>query len=86
MPYKAVVFDLYGTLVDNFSSQAYDQVQEQMAKTLNIPYPKFRQVMLETINDKSANHFLFFDRRSESWLTFFLKQAGLSANTCFYRT
>ncbi len=54
MPYKAVIFDLYGTLVDNFSSQAYDQVQEQMAKTLNIPYPKFRQVMLETINDKSS--------------------------------
>lgn len=54
MPYKAVVFDLYGTLVDNFSSQAYDQVQVQMAKVLNIPYPKFRQVMLETINDKSS--------------------------------
>ena len=48
MPYKAVIFDLYGTLVENFSSQAYDQVQEQMAKTLDIPYPKFRQVMLET--------------------------------------
>ena len=54
MPYKAIIFDLYGTLVDNFSSQAYDQVQEQMAKVLNIPYPKFRQVMLETINDKSS--------------------------------
>ena len=53
MPYKAVVFDLYGTLVENFSSQAYDQVQAQMAKALNIPYPKFRQVMLETINDRS---------------------------------
>ena len=54
MPYKAIIFDLYGTLVDNFSSQAYDQVQEQMAKALDIPYPKFRQVMLETINDKSS--------------------------------
>ncbi len=54
MPYKAVIFDLYGTLVDNFSSQAYDQVQVQMAKALDIPYPKFRQRMLETINDKSS--------------------------------
>ena len=54
MSYKAAIFDLYGTLVENFSSQAYDQVQEQMAKALNIPYPKFRQVMLETINDKSS--------------------------------
>ena len=55
MPYKAIIFDLYGTLVDNFSSQAYDQVQEQMATILNIPYPKFRQAMLETINDKSSD-------------------------------
>ncbi len=55
MPYKAIIFDLYGTLVDNFSSQAYDKIQEQMAKVLNIPYPKFRQVMLETINDKSSD-------------------------------
>ena len=55
MLYKAVVFDLYGTLVENFSSQAYDQVQEQMAKILDIPYPKFRQLMLETINDKSSD-------------------------------
>ena len=54
MSYKAIIFDLYGTLVENFSSQAYDQVQEQMAKTLDIPYLKFRQVMLETINDKSS--------------------------------
>ena len=54
MPYKAIIFDLYGTLVENFSSHAYDQVQEQMAKTLDIPYPKFRRVMLETINDKSS--------------------------------
>ena len=54
MSYKAIIFDLYGTLVENFSSQAYNQVQEQMAKTLDIPYAKFRQVMLETMNDKSA--------------------------------
>ena len=55
MPYKAVIFDLFGTLVENFSSQAYDQVQVQMAKILDIPYPKFQQVMLATINDTSSD-------------------------------
>lgn len=55
MPYRAIIFDLFGTLVENFSSQAYDQVQAQMAKSLDIAYPKFRQVMLETINDKSSD-------------------------------
>ena len=53
MPYKAVVFDLYGTLVDNFSSQAYDQIQEQMAEILNVPYPKFWQTMGETFKDRT---------------------------------
>lgn len=43
MPYKAIVFDLYGTLVGNFSRQAYDEIQEQMAKVLDVPYPKFWQ-------------------------------------------
>ena len=53
MPYKAAIFDLYGTLVGNFSRQAYDQVQKQMAKILGVPYPKFWQTMGETINDRA---------------------------------
>ena len=53
MPYKAVIFDLYGTLVGNFSRQAYDKVQKKMAKILGVPYPKFWQVMGETLYDRS---------------------------------
>ena len=53
MSYKAVIFDLYGTLVGNYSRQAYDQVQEQMAKILNVPYPKFWQTMGETFKDRA---------------------------------
>ena len=53
MPYKAIIFDLYGTLVGNFSRQAYDKVQEQMAIIIGVPAPKFWQTMAETINDRS---------------------------------
>ena len=53
MPYKAIVFDLYGTLVGNFSRQAYDNVLKQMAKILGVPYPKFWQTMGETINNRT---------------------------------
>lgn len=53
MPYKAIIFDLYGTLVCNFSRQGYDQVQVKMAEILRVPYPKFWQVMGETIDDRS---------------------------------
>ena len=53
MPYKAIIFDLYGTLVGNFSRQAYDKVQEQIAIIIGVPFPKFWQTMAETINDRS---------------------------------
>lgn len=56
MPYKAIVFDLYGTLVGNFSRKKYDQVQEQMAKVLNVPYQKFWQTKAETVKDRSLGH------------------------------
>ena len=56
MPYKAVIFDLYGTLVGNFSRQAYDQVQVQMAKILDVPYPKFWQTMGETLKDRTLGN------------------------------
>ena len=56
MPYKAIIFDLYGTLVGNFSLQAYNKVQEEMAKILGVPYPKFWQAMGETIKDRSLGN------------------------------
>ena len=56
MPYKAVIFDLYGTLVENFSLKAYNKVQEEMAKILGVPYPKFWQAMGETIKDRSLGN------------------------------
>ena len=57
MPCKAVIFDLYGTLVGNFSRKAYDQVQVQMAEILSVPYPKFWQTMGETLKDRTlGNH------------------------------
>ena len=53
MSYEAIIFDLYGTLVGNFSRQAYDQVQAQMAKILDVPYPNFWHTMGETFRDRS---------------------------------
>jgi hypothetical protein len=42
MAYRAVVFDLFGTLVGNFSVQEYDRVLMRMADALSTPYPEFR--------------------------------------------
>ena len=56
MPYKAVIFDLYGTLVGNFSLKVYNKVQEEMAKILSVSYLKFWQAMGETIKDRSLGN------------------------------
>ncbi len=55
MFYKAIIFDLYGTLVGNYSRQAYDTTQEQMAEILNVPYPKFWQTMGATFKDRTLS-------------------------------
>ena len=54
--YKAIIFDLYGTLVGNFSRQAYDQVQEQMANVIDVPFTKYWQIKAETIKDRSLGN------------------------------
>lgn len=56
MSYKAIIFDLYGTLVGNFSRKVYDQVQVEMAKILGVPYQKFWQIKAETIKDRSLGN------------------------------
>ena len=59
MSYKAIIFDLYGTLVGVFSRKVYDEVQVQIAKVLNVPYPKFWQTIGETLKDRSLGERTF---------------------------
>jgi len=42
--YKAVVFDLFGTLVSTFSSSMHDIVLENMAKMLDVPNDAFAKL------------------------------------------
>jgi len=41
MKYKAVIFDLFGTLVDNFTSSEYSKVLVDMSAALNAPADNF---------------------------------------------
>ena len=76
MPYKAVTFDLYGTLVGNFSRQAYDKVQEEMAKILGVSYRQFWQIMGETLNDRSLGR----NRSSEENMIEVCRRLGVKAD------
>ncbi|RKU29487.1 hypothetical protein C6497_06145 [Candidatus Poribacteria bacterium] len=53
MQYKAIIFDLYGTLVPIFSRKIYDSVLVNIAEILDVPYQTFWKIKAETINDRS---------------------------------
>ena len=53
MRYAAVIFDLFGTLVDNYPYEEYQGVLGQMASVLTISFDAFRRVWSETANERS---------------------------------
>ena len=48
MKFKAVIFDLFGTLVDNFTTSEYQQVLAEMSKVLKAPPEGFSRLWRET--------------------------------------
>ncbi|MFC1900711.1 HAD family hydrolase [Chloroflexota bacterium] len=56
MKYEAVIFDLFGTLVDVFSVSEYDDVLKNIASALRVPYDNFRPVWDETARDRSLGN------------------------------
>ena len=52
--YLAVVFDLFGTLVGNFSSQGYNNALVQMASALSLPSDNFRQVWFTRSRERNT--------------------------------
>ena len=54
MKYRAVIFDLFGTLVENFTVSEYERVLAQMAAILNAPPAEFRQAWLDTFQGRTT--------------------------------
>jgi putative hydrolase of the HAD superfamily len=52
--YKAVIFDLFGTLVDNFTRSEYERVIAEMASIVNAPQDKFLQVWLDAFYERTT--------------------------------
>jgi len=57
MKYTAVIFDLFGTLVDNFSFQEHERVLTQMALVLSAPPKDFIRLWLDTFNERATGIF-----------------------------
>ena len=57
MKYKAVIFDLFGTLVDIFSRDKYDNSLLEMISILKLPWAEFREIWMKTASQRAVGTF-----------------------------
>ncbi|MFC2021065.1 HAD family hydrolase [Chloroflexota bacterium] len=57
MKYKAVIFDLFGTLIENFTKERHENVLRQMAAVLSVPSEDFIRLWYQTFNDRCTGFF-----------------------------
>ncbi len=57
MKYKAVIFDLFGTLVDVYSRRKYYQMLEEMALILSVPQAEFTRLWFGTSKQRGTGIF-----------------------------
>jgi len=54
MKYDAVIFDLFGTLVESYSYKEYQSVLGQMASVLTVSFDDFRRLWSETTYERNT--------------------------------
>jgi putative hydrolase of the HAD superfamily len=54
MKYKAVIFDLFGTLIDNFSSEEYRRTLVEMASALSAPPDDFAELWFGLFEERMS--------------------------------
>jgi putative hydrolase of the HAD superfamily len=57
MRWEAVIFDLYGTLVDNFSFLAHERVIAEMSQALGLPEEEFAPLWEGTLHGRHTGRF-----------------------------
>jgi putative hydrolase of the HAD superfamily len=57
MKYQAVIFDLFGTLVDIFTRQEYEKVLAEMVDILKAPHDSFNKLWYQTAKKRAIGEF-----------------------------
>jgi putative hydrolase of the HAD superfamily len=70
--YKAVIFDLFGTLVENFSAREYADLLARLAETLGVPADSFSQMWRATSDER----FRGVMQTTEAYLRFVCERLG----------
>jgi putative hydrolase of the HAD superfamily len=74
--YQAVIFDLFGTLVDIFSRQEYESTLAEMVSILNTPYDAFHDIWVQTAKKRATGVF----RNLEENLEYICNELTLSVS------
>jgi len=61
MKYSAVIFDLFGTLIDKFSLREQRNVLRQMASVVSVPPDDFIRLWFDTFNERGLGIFQTID-------------------------
>ena len=64
MKYKAVIFDLFGTLIPNFSEKEYRRIIDHMASVLSAPPEPFWELWSATFRKVSWEFCLIIKLKS----------------------
>jgi len=75
MKYEAVIFDLFGTLVDNFSLREIRGVLTQMASIVSAPSDDFVQLWFDTFNERGTGVF----KSGEENIEYICQELGVNA-------
>ena len=76
MRYSAVIFDLFGTLVNDITGPPYDHAVNQMALTLSISSDNFSRLWFDTLYERNVGHFLTL----EANIKYICQKVGISVN------
>ncbi len=55
--FRAVIFDLFGTLIDSFPTKDYERMLEEMARALDLPVAAYRRLWEETMPARMTGGF-----------------------------
>ena len=76
MKYQAVIFDLFGTLVDIFSRQEYEDTLAETASILKAPYDDFYKIWMQSAKMRTTGIF----RTLEENLEYICRELKISVN------
>jgi len=76
MRYQAVIFDLFGTLVDNFSRQEHERTLSDMGTALGVPGTDFARLWVGTFEQRATGQFASIPGNIEHILAALDRQAN----------